>query len=69
MADFVEDSLEIGGGGKPQSSFAELSSGEDFGFEEGVGFVGRVEEQMFAGLDFSAGADEDAPVVFGKLLR
>ena len=68
VADFVEDSVEVRDGGKAQGAFAELSSGEDFGFEERFGFVGGVEEQAFAGLDFSAGADEGAPVVFAKLL-
>ena len=68
MADFVEDSVEIGRVEKSECAFAKISGGEDFGFEDGVGFVGGVEEQVFAGLDFSAGADEGAPIVFGKLL-
>jgi len=68
VPDFVEDSVEVRGGGKPQGAFAELCSSEDLGFEDGFGFVGGVEEQVFAGLDFAAGADEGAPVVFGKLL-
>ena len=68
VPDFVEDSVEVWDGGKAQRAFAEVSGGEDFGFEKGFGLVGGVEEQAFAGLNFSAGADESAPVVFGKLL-
>ena len=68
MADFVEDSVKVGCRREAKSAFAELSGSEDFGFEEGFGFAGGVEEQVFAGLDFSAGADEGGPVVFGKLL-
>jgi len=68
VPDFVEDSLEIGSWGKSQCAFAELSGREDFGLQDGVGFVGGVEEQVFAGLNFAAGPDEGTPVVFGKLL-
>ena len=68
VAYFVEDGVEVGRGGEAEGAFAEVSGGEDFGFEEWCGFVGGVEEEAFAGLDFAAGADEGAPVVFGKLL-
>ena len=68
MAYFVEDSVEVWAGSKAERAFAELACGEDFGFKHGLGFVGGVEEQAFAGLDFAAGADEGAPVICGKLL-
>ena len=34
VADAVEDSAEVVGGGEAQSAFAELAGGEDFGFEQ-----------------------------------
>ena len=63
VADLFEDGLEVGHGGEAEGAFAELSGGEDFGFEERLGFVGGVEEEALAGLDFAAGADEGGPVV------
>jgi hypothetical protein len=68
VADFVEDSVKILRRGKPECAFAEFAGTEDFRFEERLGFGGGVEEEVFAGLNFSAGADEGAPVIFGKLL-
>jgi hypothetical protein len=65
---FVEDSVEVGSGRKAECALAELSGCEDFGFEQWLGFVGGVEEQVFAGLDFAAGTDQGGPFVFGKLL-
>src|ERR1700733_8054476 len=49
VSDFVEDSVEVGGGGEAECAFAELSGGEDFGFEQWLGLAGSVEEQAFAG--------------------
>src|SRR5580704_19711093 len=68
VAYFVEDSVEVLCRIETKSAFSELSSSDDLGFEEGFGFVGGVEEEVFARLDFAAGADEGAPIIVGKLL-
>jgi len=66
VADFVEDRVEVGRGHEAEGAFAELSGGENFGFEDDIFFV--VEEETVAGLNLAAGADESGPVVRGKLL-
>ena len=57
VADFVEDSVEVRRGGKAKGAFAELACGEDFGFEEWLGFAGRVKEQTLARFNFTAGTN------------
>jgi hypothetical protein len=68
VADAVEDGAEVGGGGEPESAFAEVGSGDDFGFEEGCGVVRCGEVEALAGLHFSAGSYKGGPLVLGELL-
>jgi hypothetical protein len=58
--------VEVGRGCEAEGAFAKVSGGEDFGFEDDLIFV--VKEEVFAGLDLSAGADEGGPVIGVKLL-
>ena len=63
VADAVESAVEFGRGGEAEGALAELAGGEDLGFEEDLagGLVG--EEEVFAGVDLAAGADEGGPDV------
>ena len=43
VAYFVEDGVEVWGWGEAQGAFAEVGSSQNFGFEQGLWFGGRVE--------------------------
>jgi hypothetical protein len=68
VADLFEDGLEVGRGGEAEGAFAEVSGGEDFGFEERLGFVGGVEEKALAGLNLAAGTNQGGPVLSSEVL-
>jgi hypothetical protein len=64
----VQDFCEVWYGEKAEGAFAELASGEDFGFEEWCGIGWGCEAEAFAGDYFPAGADEGGPDVFVGVL-
>ena len=68
VADPVEDGEEVCDWGEAQGALAELSGGDDFGFEERGCVIGGGEVEMLAGLNFAAGADEGGPLVLAELL-
>ena len=65
MAYFVEDGVEVWRGREAECAFAELSGGEDFGFEEGFGSPGAWKRRRSPGWTLRLGrtrADQSCSV-------